>query len=529
LGVASTGGIFLCIIPVIETVNQSPDTANSNTTTPLLEPLKRLSSQSLIYGIGHVATRIISFLLLPFYTHLITPAEYGEVTLLFIFIAVVHVFYVYGFDISFLRYYVMEDDPTQRRRLFGATMMALTATSLILTAAIFLTSDTLVSVVFKHPIDIALKARLIRLCGAILFFDTIAVFPFLVLRGQQKPTLFSLLKLANVVLTILLNIWLVAVWRWGIEGIFWANFWASLCTMIAVFLITARHILPAFSWDMIRRFAAFGFPNIPTLFFVMIIELSDRKILELIRGAEEVGLYTTGYKMGMFMAIVANAFRFAWQPFFLDHAKKPDAQRTFARVLTYYIWITCFLFLALIYFINPIIRLKLPLLNSSLIEPGFWAGMAVFPIILAAHIVDGIYANFTVGIYIKKKTHFMPLVTGVAAALNIGGNLLLIPTYGMFGAAWTTVLSMLVMTALLYLMIQPHYPVPYEWNRILRIVLVTAALTIAFYLFPTMSLLLRLVLLLIFPVAHYLVGFFNAGEKQTLNHAWVKFTRAGGR
>ena len=502
----------------------TPDDSSS-----LFEPLKRLSRQSLIYGIGHVGTRIISFLLLPFYTHLITPAEYGEVTLLYIFIAVVHVFYVYGFDISFLRYYVMEDDPAARRRIYGGTLVSLASTSVVFTIIIFIASNSLVSLVLQDPGDIALKARLIRLCGAILFLDTIAEFPFLVLRGQQKPTLFTALKLLNVLITIGMNIWLVAVWKWGIEGIFWANLWASLVTAVLVFVVTIKYLVPAFSWTMLKEFAVFGFPNIPSLFFVMIIELSDRKILELMRTTEEVGLYSAGYKMGMFMAIVANAFRFAWQPFFLDHAKKPDAQKTFARVLTYYMWISAFLFLALIYFINPIIQARLPLLKSSLIEPRFWAGMAVFPIILLAHVADGIYANLNVGIYIKKKTHYLPIITGVAAAVNIGGNLLLIPVWGMFGAAWTTLFSYFLMAALLYWMIYPHYPIPYEWKRIGLIVVVAGVLSGLYFIFPGITLWVRIVLLLAFPVMLYFVGFYNDGEKRRLGMVWASLTRTGGR
>jgi O-antigen/teichoic acid export membrane protein len=506
----------------MSTSNQIP----SNDTSSLFEPLKRLSFQSLIYGIGYVGTRIISFLLLPFYTHLITPTEYGEVTLLFIFIAVANVFYIYGFDIAFLRYYVMENDEVERRKIYGATFFTQVSTSILFTAIILFASQPLVALVFKDPSDIILKARLIRLCAGILFLDCIAVFPFLVLRGRQQAASFTILKLANVLITILLNIWLVAVRKWGIEGIFWANLWTSAVTTLAVTVVTVRYLVPAFSWQMLKKFAVFGFPNIPSLFFVMVIELSDRKILEVLRTTEEVGLYSTWYKMGLFMGIVANAFRFAWQPFFLDHAKRPDAERTFARVLTYFLWITAFLFLALIFFIKPLVQTKLPLMNSSLIAPAFWAGIGVFPVVLLAHILDGVYANFTVGVYIKKKTHFMPFITGIAAALNFGGNLLVVPIWGMYGAAWTTFLSYLVMPVMLYFLIRPHYPIAYEWKRIALITVVTGLLSAIFYIFPNCGWYVRILLLLAFPILLYVTGFFNVGEKNKLNRLWAKLARA---
>ena len=173
-------------------------------------------------------------------------------------------------------------------------------------------------------------------------------------------------------------------------------------------------------------------------------------------------MYSAGYKLGMFMAVVTGAFRFAWQPFFLSHAGRPDAPRLFARVLTYYLLVTSTLFLALTFFVNTLVKTHWPGIGY-LIHPDYWAGLSVFPIILLAHLFDGVYANLMVGVYLKKLTAWLPLVTGAGAAFTIAFCLLLVPAYGMNAAAWITLIAFVLEAVLCWFVVRRAYPVPYEW------------------------------------------------------------------
>ncbi|MBI5059221.1 polysaccharide biosynthesis C-terminal domain-containing protein [candidate division KSB1 bacterium] len=441
----------------------------------MLEKLKGLTKDSLIYGVGHIATRMLTFLLLPYYSHHLSPAEYGEVTLYFIFVGVVQTFYLYGMDIAFLRYYNLTTDRRERGEITGTTVVTSLWTSAGFTLLIFVGAGVIGPLVVFEPVHPETLPTMIRLCAGILFFDTISTFPYLILRGERKPVRFIGVKTFNVAVNLGLNIYLVGARDMSVAGILWANLIASAVTTVIMWPDISRIWIVRVDWRRFREMIAFGLPNIPTFLFVMVTEAAGRKILEVNNGLGEAGLYSAGYKLGMFMAVVTAAFRFAWQPFFLSHAKDEDAPRLFARVMTYYLLVTCALFLFLTYFTGPVLYTQWPGLGY-LIAPEFWAGLSVFPIILLAHIFDGVYANLMPGVYINKLTRRLPLVTGAAAALNIGGNLLLIPVYGMLGAAWVTVASFVLQAVLLWLVVRRAYAVPYEWPRLLKLALVTGIL-----------------------------------------------------
>jgi O-antigen/teichoic acid export membrane protein len=296
----------------------------------------------------------------------------------------------------------------------------------------------------------------------------------------------------------------------------WANLWASAITLAIQLPEVYRRVKPNFDKSLLKQMMAFGLPNIPTYLFVMMIELADRKILEAMRGLEEAGLYSAGYKLGMFMAVVTGAFRFAWQPFLLSHAEESDAPRLFARVLTYYVLICGFLFLSLSFLVPLLVTTNLPGVGDAIIDRRYWAGLGVFPIILLAHAFDGIYANLMAGVYIKKKTALLPWVTGIAAAVNVGGNLLLVPVYGMWAAAWLTLIAFTIEAILLWVFIRRSYPVPYEWGRLLHLSLVVGGLFLLGSLGVFRGFLPRIGLIVAMPLALWATGFLRPEERRRL-------------
>ncbi len=282
-----------------------------------------------------------------------------------------------------------------------------------------------------------------------------------------------------------------------------------------------RYFRPVIDKPLIGEMLKFGLPNVPTYFFVMVVELASRKFVEVYRGLDEAGLFSAGYKLGMFMAVVTGAFRFAWQPFFLAHASEADAPRLFARVMTYYLLITTFLFLALSFFIYPLVTSEWPGIGQVL-DPRYWPGLAVFPIILLAHIFDGLYANFMVGVYLKKLTHRLPMVTGAAAAITIALNFMLVPRYGMMAAAWITLLAFAVQAALLWYVVRRAYAVPYEWGRVLRLAIAAAAIFGLGQLPALSSTPVRLGLIVMFPLLLLALGFLDASEKRHLRRILLR-------
>lgn len=476
--------------------------------------LRSLTKESLVYGLAHVLTRSVSFLLLPYYSHRMSAGDYGELSLYYLFLAVVQTFYIYGLDIAYLRFYNLTDHGRSKAQVNGNVLLVSLFTSLGISAVMAILSGTVANLLITAPRNPAEVPSNVLICIGILFFDTISTFPFLKLRSDNRPLFFSGQKLVNVGINIVLNIWLIEGLGMGLRGVLWANLISSVITTALLLPNILKLCEFRFDRRLIAEMLRFGLPNVPTYLFVMIVELAGRKAIELFHGVEDAGLYSAGYKLGMFMGVVNAAFRFAWQPFFLKHADDEQAPVLFAKTMTYYVLVATSLMVWLTLFVPPIVKSELPRVGH-LIDPAYWSGLVIFPIILAAHIFDGIYANLMVGIYLKKATNKLPVVTGAAALFTLVANILLVPRFGFIAAAWISLGAFVIQAAYLYVRVNGLYPVSYEWRRIATLFLLGGGFTILAAVVP-LELWLRIVIGAAFPVSLLLVRFFPANELASL-------------
>lgn len=439
-----------------------------------------------------------------------TAADYGELSLYYLFLAVTQTFYIYGLDVAYLRFYNLKDHGSSKAEVNGTTVIATVFSAMTLTAVLAAVSGEIGNLLIKNPIDPESVASNIHICLGILIFDTVSTYPFLRLRSENKPLSFASQKVINVIINLSLNFWFIEVASLGLQGILWANLVSSVATTAFVLPGILNTCTFKFKGSLFRDMLKFGLPNVPTYLFVMIVELTGRKVLEVYRGVEEAGLYSAGYKLGMFMGVVNAAFRFAWQPFFLKHSDDANAAILFSKAMTYYVLVTTYLMILLTLFVPPLIMYDLPVLGS-IIAPAFWSGLSVFPIILAAHIFDGMYANLMVGIYMKKATGKLPLVTGAAALVTVIGNLTLVPTYGMMASAWVTLLAFAVQTSLCVIVVSKIYPIPYEWHRISKLLFLGGVFTLAGAAL-NLELGARVIIAVLFPVSLLIIRFFPQEE-----------------
>lgn len=443
-----------------------------------------------------------------------TAGEYGELSLYYLFLAVVQTFYIYGLDIAYLRFYNLKDHGKSKADVNGTVLLASLFSSLVLSGVLAIFSIELGKLLISRPIEPGSIPLNVLLCIGILFFDTISTFPFLKLRSDNRPLVFATQKFINVGINLGLNIVFIEGLDMGLRGVLWANFISSVISTLLLLPDILKLCKFKIDGSLLREMMAFGIPNVPTYLFVMIVELAGRKALEHYRGVEDVGLYSAGYKLGMFMGVVNAAFRFAWQPFFLKHAQDEQAPTLFAKTMTYYILVATTLMVWLTLFIPPLVRMDLPFVGN-LIAPAFWAGLTVFPLILAAHIFDGIYANLMVGIYIKKATRKLPLVTGIAALFTVVANILLVPKYGMIASAWISLGAFLIQATALFLTVDKIYPIAYEWGRIATLFVVGGSFTVVAALTP-LTLYWRFTLAFAFPLSLFAFRFFPENELRSM-------------
>lgn len=456
---------------------------------------------------GNVLTRLITFLLLPFYTNILKPSDYGLATLVFVFIGFMNIIYNYGLDSSFMRFYSEDKDEKSRSKYLSTAIWLSVATSIFFSLIVLAISQTLSASLLKSDE----YKILFVLTSGIIFLDSISHVPFAFLRFREKSKQFINIKIVNVLLTFGLNIYFVAILKKGISGIFISNFIASLVTTIILYLLILPSVRFLFDFKKAKSMVNFGIPFIPAGLSATTMQMIDRYILKNLTDISTVGIYSAGYKLGIFMLLITSAFYYAWQPFFLKMGKKEESRPIFARVFTYFIAITSFLWILVSAFIHELIHFKL--FGFSILGPEYYDCESIIPIILLAYIFQGVYLNFLPGIYFEKKTKYITIFCGLGALVNVLLNFILIPLFGILGAAFATLAGFVVLSFSTYWVSQKLFYVPYEWKRVLIIVF---AWTISSFLIfiSSGSILIKLLAVSLLPIFLTLLRFF---EKEELN------------
>jgi O-antigen/teichoic acid export membrane protein len=477
----------------------------------MFAPIRRLGTDTAIYGISTILGRFLNFLLVPFYTQVLHPGEYGIVAYVYSIIAFLNIVYVYGMESAYFKY-ASTGELGSPRQNFTTPFVSLLVTSLLLSGILAAAAS---------PVSGALgiasgHSSIILYAAGILFLDTAAIIPFAALRMQRKPLLFSSLKFFNIAVNVGCNLYLLLVMHAGVEGVFLSGLIASAFTLVTLIPTIIRNTGDGFSRPLEWALLAFGLPYIPAGLAAMVIQVVDRPVLRILTNDATVGIYQANYRLGILMMLIVSMFDYAWRPFFLAHANEPDAKPLFARVLTYFIAVSSFVFLAISFFISDVVQIRI--FGRAIIHPDYWGGLGIVPVVLLAYIFLGVYNNLIAGVYIEKKTRTLPGITIAGAAVNVAANFLLIPVLGMMGAALATLLAYVVMACVLYASVRTYYPVPYEWDRIAKLGLIVAALFALSRWVDGGSLhhLWLGFLLVMFVVLLFVVRFFTPGELRTL-------------
>jgi O-antigen/teichoic acid export membrane protein len=442
---------------------------------PMREKIRELTKDTAVYGISTIVGRFLGFLLVPFYTHYISPGAMGIYTNIYAYLAFLNIVFIYGMDAAFMKYSSLAE-PEEKKHTFSTAYLAVVLTTLLLTVALFL---------LRHPFIRLMEvpgqyARLVYYTIFILLFDTLALIPFANLRLERKAKKFAFIKLGNILLNLGLNLLFFIKFRMGIEAIFAANLIASAATFLALVPEIRARLSFTIQGPLFRRMLSFGLPYLPASLASIMIQVIDRPIVLAKTNLETLGLYQTGHKLGIFMMLVVSMFQYAWQPFFLNNAREKNAKEIFAKVMTLFVVAASLLWVVVSLFIDIAAGLEFAP-GRSLIARQFLPGLVVVPVILLAYLFNGIYVNLWAGLYIQEKTKYFPLITGAGAVVNVAANLLLIPHLGIMGAALAVLASYMVMSAALHYFSQKFYPIAYEYGKLAKILAMILLTGAAYY------------------------------------------------
>lgn len=436
-----------------------------------MNPLKKLASQTAIYGLPTIIGRLLNYLLVPLYTRAFIPAEYGIVTEFYAYVALVFIILTYGMETAFFRFSAGEEN---KAKVFGTAL-----TSLAVSSGIFL----ILAFVFAPDISVKMgyggHEEYILWFSLVLATDAITTIPLANLRLKNKPLRFAFVKVVNISANIGFNLFFILLCPYllhafpdsylssviqkiydpaiGVGYIFISNLIASLLTfamlipdMLGGKLQTDRNLLRKmlkYSWPLL----IFGMAGI-------VNETFDRIILKYLLPEDsdamaQLGIYGACYKVSILMTLFIQTYRYAAEPFFFDHAGQKDARQTYARMMHYFIIVCLLIFLGIMLYIDVVIRF---------IGKDFREGAGVIPILLAANLFLGVFYNLSVWFKLTDRTKTGALISLAGAAITIILNLILIPVMGYMGAAWATFVCYAAMMVLSYLLGQKYYPVGYN-------------------------------------------------------------------
>ncbi len=427
--------------------------------------IKTTLRHSAVYGLFDFIGKATQLILVPLYTHVMTPEDYGLLEILLASTPLILTTLLLGFNSSIVRYYTTADSPRDGEAYFRTAFTTVFAFSAVVWAALFITAPALSRFTFG---DTA-RADLWRLLVSAVALDAVGTIFLALFRSQGRPYRYSWVNLARFVSILALNVVFVGVMRLGTKGVLLGNLIGSGLGAIIGLMLCLREIGFEVDGKRLRKLAAYGLPLVVSgvgLSFVM--SNADRYFLKASGSLHDIGIYSLGYRVGMVMSMLLNAFVVAWPPMMFRILKDPDAPRIYSRVLTYYVLVTGFVWVLVSSFSNEIVRL--------VAAPDFQAAGDVVWLILLSYLMQGVFYIMMVGVTVTDRTGWIPLVVGISAISNLVANALLIPRYGMQGAAWATFVSYTFLALLMRSVSRRYYPILMERRRVVLVAVLSCAI-----------------------------------------------------
>lgn len=483
--------------------------------TTMFQQLKNLGKHTFIYAVGSAIQTLVGFILVPIYTRLLSPAEYGQLEILNTILSILSMVLSFGFASAILKVHERDcRDEEEKKKALGTMYLFVIPLATLISFIIFFFAKPLAQIFLGNT-----ELNNLILITLVTNISTIFLaLSFALLRTKEKSGSYVSLSLLKFILVLIFNIYFVVKLKLGLFGILSGNLIAQVVASITFLPSISKYIKPVLSKRLLSKLFSFGIAIIPAAIAMWIMDLSDRYFLKHFSSLSEVGLYSLGYKTGMIISILLVwPFQLAWPTISFSLARRSDVKEIYSKVLTYFFLISSFFALALSLFASPIIKLLAP--------ENFYPATSVIPLISFSYVFYGIHFVISPGINLTEKTKYYPLLVGIPAFLNLILNYFFVPAYGMMGAAMTTFICFVLMVTLTYFISNHFYKVKYEWSRILKITFVLILALILGYLIQDSILqksILSLLILFGSPCILYLLRFFEKKELSSVKKLLIQ-------
>ena len=422
-----------------------------------MSKLKRLAGETVLYGLGSIIPRFLNFLMVPLYTAVFAPEEFGVIAKLYAYVGVINTIYMFGMETAYFRFANKAGEIEQR-------IFNLTQTVVIIISGVLSFVFIICSVPIADYLEVSSRPDLVIWLSVIMFIDALVAIPFARLRFQKKAGHFAFAKLVNITLVVGLNVYFLqfSFVNPDVGLVILANLIANAFYVVLFFktLITWR---PRFDRDLSPAIFHYAYPIMFTGLAGMTNEMFSRITLEewlpenFYPGKSQkfaLGVFSACYRFAGLMNLAITAFRYAAEPFFFAQATEKNSPQLFSRINHYFIIFCCILLLA--------VSINLDILKHFLAQPAYWEGLHIVPILLLAYLFLGIYYNFSVWFKLTDKTYYGTAITVGGALITITANYILIPLAGYEGSSWAALICYFSMTVCCFILGQKHYPIPYN-------------------------------------------------------------------
>jgi O-antigen/teichoic acid export membrane protein len=439
--------------------------------------IKKLAEQTAAYGVSSIVARLLNYLLVPYLTRIMSPAEYGVITDMYAIIPFLMVLLSLGLETGYFRFAAKAQTPSGNAQVFSTTWGMTGIMALVFMAA---------ASVWRMPVATAMgyghRPELFMLMSGIITLDVLSAIPFTRLRQQGRVARFVWLRIFSVVVNLSLCFFFYAALphlpalhvfydpAFGAGYYMTANLVSSLATLILV-APGGERIFSGMNPRLLRQIMLYSLPLLLSGIAGTANELIDRQLIKFLvpehLAMPSLGIYGAVMKIGVVMLLFTQMYRLAAEPFFLAEFKKEDFMLINARAMKYFVIVSVTLFLGITLFAD---------LFALIIGPEFRHGMYILPWVLVGNILSGVVLNLSFWYKQSGRTLFAIVVTGTGLIFTAGIGIWLIPKLGFMGASLARVACEGAMVLVSYWLSRRYFPVPYDIGRIVQYVLLGAVL-----------------------------------------------------
>lgn len=437
--------------------------------------MKSLAKDTAIYGLSSIVGRFLNYLLVPLYTHVIAAASggYGVVTNLYAYVALILVILTFGMETTFFRFANKEDE--NPHTVFSTTMGMVGFLTAIFLAVVF---------IFIGPIGEALgypdHHEYIQMMAAVVSLDALQAIPFSYLRYKKRPIKFAALKLLFIILNIGLNLlYFVVLEKSDVFYVFSLNL---VCTGLITFFFIPEllSIKWKFDFSLLKRMFKYSWPILVLGIAGILNQAFDKMIFpwaythtgaHTLEDAQvQLGIYGACVKVAMIMAMITQAFRYAYEPIVFAKSKDKDSKEYYAVAMKYFIIFTLFAFLCVMGYIDIL---------KHIVKSDYHSGLITVPIVMAAEIMMGIYFNLSFWYKLIDKTIWGAWFSFIGCAVLIAINIIFVPKYGYMACAWGGFAGYATAMVLSYIVGQKKNPIQYDMKGIMTYVVLAVVIYVA--------------------------------------------------